>query len=457
MHRLKARFIMVNGIPRQDWAIDIQDGLIAHCGPAHALAEPAHPVHDLGEVALLPGQVNAHSHAFQRSIRGHTEWLHSAREDEDFWSWRTAMYGAALSLSPDDIEAIAGEVYEEMALAGITHVGEFHYLHHDLDGSPYADPNELAHRVIRAARRVGLKLTLLRVAYHRAGHGLPVDPMQRRFVEPDVHTYLQRFEALRGAWTHDAGVSFGLAPHSIRAVPEPWLVACAHHAREHELPLHIHACEQRAEIAQALAEYGRTPLQVFHDAGMFEANLTLVHATHLTLQELELLETHGATVCACPTTERNLGDGFLPALELMKRRVAICVGSDSHTSVDPWEELRLIEYHERLRHERRNVLAASFPVWFPQQAHQERWDTARLLWPMGSVHGARALGSEAGELSKGAPADLVSVSLAHPSLRGSGPESVASNVIFSMSPGAVQDVWVSGEKIVSQGRLAATS
>lgn len=451
MPRYRARYIIVDGIPQQGWELDVRGGRIHRVGPQRESARDdvaSDEVIDLGDVALTAGLVNAHSHAFQRAIRGHTEWLRAGRVDEDFWTWREAMYGAALSYSPEEVEAVALRAYKEMARTGITHVGEFHYLHHDRDGNPYEDPNELAHRVIRAAREAGLRITLLRVAYNRAGHNRAADPMQRRFLETDCDTYIERLEALDAAWRDDPCVSVGLAPHSIRAVPGGWLRELAAYAGEHKKPLHIHACEQRAEISQSLAEYGRTPLEVFRDMGMFEDALTttLVHATHLTELELELLGASNALVCACPTTERNLGDGFLPALALMRRGVPICLGSDSHATIDLWEEMRLVEYHERLRYERRNVLAQAWPVWFGDDAG-ERWDVARLLWPMGSAHGARSLGGEGGVLSAGAPADFVALELGHYSIEGATSESLLSDVVLALKPDAVSGVWVAGEAI----------
>ena len=199
MPRYRARYIIVDGIPQQGWELDVRGGRIHRVGPQRESARDdvaSDEVIDLGDVALTAGLVNAHSHAFQRAIRGHTEWLRAGRVDEDFWTWREAMYGAALSYSPEEVEAVALRAYKEMARTGITHVGEFHYLHHDRDGNPYEDPNELAHRVIRAAREAGLRITLLRVAYNRAGHNRAADPMQRRFLETDCDTYIERLEAL---------------------------------------------------------------------------------------------------------------------------------------------------------------------------------------------------------------------------------------------------------------------
>lgn len=402
---------------------------------------------DLGDVAVVPGLVNAHSHAFQRGIRGKTEYLVAGREEEDFWTWRDEMYRAALGYDADRVEEVSRLAFLEMAMSGITTVGEFHYLHHQPDGTPYADPNELAHRVIQAARDVGIRITLLRVGYHRAGHGRPAEDAQRRFVEPDVDTYLTRVDALRGQWADDDFVEVGLAPHSIRAVPKAWLVAASDYADEHDLALHIHACEQRRELEESHEEYGKPPVAAFADMGVLSRRMTLVHGTHLSDEELALLAEHRPTVCACPTTERNLGDGFLPALELAKRDVPISLGSDSHTNIDLWEEMRLVEYHERLRYERRNVLATELREHMLGTQTGDRLPTANALWPMGTLHGARALGLSAGRLDPGCHADFVTIDLNHITLRGTTRDSLLADVTLSMTPGAVKDVFVGGKKL----------
>lgn len=397
---------------------------------------------DLGDVALLPGLVNAHSHAFQRGIRGKTEYLVAGREAQDFWTWRQEMYSAALGYDADQVQAVSRLAFMEMALSGITSVGEFHYLHHQPSGQPYADPNELAHRVIAAAKEVGIRIALLRVGYQRAGFGRAAEAAQRRFVEADVDTYLSRLSDLQTRWKNDPLVSVGLAPHSIRAVPENWLRAMAQYAKAEDLAVHIHACEQRREIDESLAEYGRAPIAALAELGVLSPRLSIVHGTHLADEEFDLLARARPTIVACPTTERNLGDGFLPAQKLVARDVPIGLGSDSHTNIDLWEEMRLVEYHERLRHERRNVLAS---------AKHPR--TADILWPMGAANGARALRIPAGSFAPGTHADFLAVDLTHISLRGSDAHSLLPNMILSMPPGAVRHVFVNGEQIVADGQL----
>jgi len=444
-----ARYILDDSAPTTQWVenghLAVEDArLLGVFGPEAADAPEFGDYRrvDLGEVALVPGLINAHSHAFQRGIRGKTEYLVAGREAQDFWTWRQEMYAAALGYDADQVQAVSRLAFMEMALSGITSVGEFHYLHHQPDGQPYADPNELAHRVIAAAREVGIRIALLRVGYQRAGFGRTAEAEQRRFVEADVDTYLRRLDDLQTRWKNDPLVSVGLAPHSIRAVPENWLRAMGEYAQAKDLALHIHACEQRREIDESLAEYGRAPIAALAEMGVLSERLSIVHGTHLADEEFELLAQTRPTIVACPTTERNLGDGFLPAKKLVAHEVPICLGSDSHTNIDLWEEMRLVEYHERLRHEKRNVLAS---------AKSPR--TADILWPMGSQNGARALRIPAGNFAPGTHADFVAVDLGHITLVGSDAQSLLPNMILSMTPAAVRHVFVGGEQIVAHGRL----
>lgn len=443
MTTYRARYLMTGAGILEDAVFRVEDGRFTAFDGSHADI-------NLGDVAVVPGLVNAHSHAFQRAIRGRTEYLDAARREEDFWSWRTLMYAAALSLDPEDIEAVSAMAFLEMALTGITSVGEFHYVHHQPDGQPYPDPNTLAHRVIEAARSVGLRITLLRVAYHRGGYQKPAGADQRRFVEPTVDAYLDRVEALAAHWASDSGVRVGMAPHSIRAVPGEWLEAIADHANRSGRVVHIHACEQRRELAESRAEYGAEPVRVLADRGLLGPKTTLVHGTHLDRDALSLVSQYRPTICACPTTERNLGDGFLPAQSLVAQRVPIALGTDSQANIDLWAEMRLVEYHERLRAERRNVLASHHEVWAPTPT-DGRLRTADVLWPMGTEHGARSLGLETGQIELDAQADFVTLDLNAPCLAGATSRSLKSDLVFSTANGAVRDTFVAGQRIVSNG------
>lgn len=442
----RARYVVRHHEVIEDAVVTVDDGRIVAVGPADARGPG--PVVEHGEVALVPGLVNAHSHAFQRALRGRAEHLAAGHEADDFWSWRTAMYAVANALDPEQVEAVSAMAFLEMARAGFTTVGEFHYLHHQPDGTPYADPNELAHRVVAAARRVGLRIVLLRVAYQRAGFRKAPDPLQRRFVEPDVYTYLGRVSALAGAYQKTPLVDVGMAPHSVRAVTGKWMWAISDHQAITKMPVHIHACEQRAELDACKAEYGRGPVEVIADEGLLNPRVTLVHATHLDRRALDLIAERQPTICACPLTEANLGDGILPAVALLGRGAHVAIGSDGQSRIDPWAEVSRIEESLRLRDEQRNVLARFAP------ARDGRRRTAEVLWPMATEHGARSLGLDCGVIARGHPADFVALDLRDPALAGADADSLLADLALGMTPRAVRGVWVAGEAIVSEGRHA---
>jgi len=446
---LRARYLLQGNAVREDAVLVIHDGAVSEIVEEPDETEvPDEEIDDLGEVALVGGRVNAHSHAFQRAIRGRTEYLEAGRADDDFWSWREQMYRAALAFDPDEFERAARFAFLEMLRSGFTAVGEFHYVHQDRDGNPYDDPNELSKRIVRAAESVGIGVTLLRAAYHRAGYDVDPNPRQRRFREADVETSLARTEQLLEFVDGRDGIGVGLAPHSIRAVPESWFGPIAAFGEERGLPIHIHASEQRGELEESRAEYGTTPIRALDEIGLLSERATVVHATHATADELDLLARRSATVCACPTTERNLGDGFLPARELVRRDVPICLGTDSHAQVDPWDEMRLVEYHERLREQRRNVLAE----FVRPDGERGRSETARVLWPMGGEHGARALGRTPCRLEPGDRANFLALDLTDPALAGTSARSLRSDLVFSANPGVVRDVFVAGNRIVAERR-----
>jgi formimidoylglutamate deiminase len=334
------------------------------------------------------------------------------------------MYALATSLGPDALEAVTVRAFEEMLQTGFTTVGEFHYLHHQPDGTPYDDPDELALRIVSAAERVGIRLVLLRVAYARAGFGVADNPRQRRFLDRTPDAARAAVARLRAR-----GVHAGLAPHSVRACPADWLRAFA----GFDGPVHAHVDEQPGEIEASLAEHGRRPLEVFADAGLVHGRFTAVHLTHPDDAEVGLLRAAGGIVCACPTTELDLGDGFLPAERL--EGVGVCIGTDSHAQIDPFAEMRAIELHTRARLGRRNVLA-----------HRPEPDAlaARLL-ACGTEAGAASLGVEAGAIRAGCLADLVAVDLAHPVLRDARPLPA---IVFAGHPGIVRTVWVGGRRVV---------
>ncbi len=429
--------LYAGGEVRAGAALSVKDGAVV------ALGEPAIGCEwvRLKGTALLPGLVSAHSHAFQRAIRGRTE----RRGRPDFWAWRDAMYHAAGGLGPDDLFAVARLAFAEMVRAGITAVGEFHYLHRDSRGRAYADRNEMAKQLARAARDVGIRFALLRVAYARAGHQVPENPLQRRFVEGSVDEVLQSLDDLEAELCGDAAISLGIAPHSVRACPAGWIERLAAEAERRSLPLHLHVAEQAAEVEQCLAEHGRRPVALLDRLGALSERTTAVHAIHLEPEEIALLGKARAIVCACPTTERNLGDGIVPADRLLAAGARLALGTDSNVQIDLLEDARELEYHLRLERRERAVLdpGAGTPDGL-----------ARRLHGCASENGMASLGLPGGRLSPGDPADFVVVRLDDPSIAGAREDDLVAAVVFSLARTAVRDVYVGGEPALLDGEPA---
>ncbi len=425
-----------------------QSGLALVCdsrGNIHGLVDPreAPNATRLAGQAMLPGLVNAHSHAFQRVIRGRTEYRSQITTDS-FWTWREQMYDAANKLGPEEIYAASRMAFLEMALTGITAVGEFHYIHHSPKGTPYSDANLLAHEVIRAAHDVGIRIALLRVAYARAGYQTEPNPRQVRFIDATPDTYLKHLDQLLATIDAKNGMAWaGAAPHSVRAVPLDYLKRIVAFAKERRLPVHMHVAEQPAEVAACIQEYGRSPVALLDTEGLLSERFTAVHAIHVTSKAVDALARSGAGVCACPTTERNLGDGVVPADLYFKANVPVSLGTDSQTQIDLLEDARELEYHLRLQKVQRNVLAPDLPL-------NEETGTSALakkLFECATVNGARAIGFNGGKLEPGAPADFFTVDLNDLSIAGSSPEHLLTNIVFSLSRTAIRDVVVNGKRL----------
>ncbi len=414
-----------------------ESGLALVCDESGTIVRISDQVEDAVHLkgrAMLPGMVNAHSHAFQRVIRGRTEYR-SRNATDSFWTWREQMYAAATTLSPEQIYAASRLAFLEMASTGITAVGEFHYIHHSPDGTPYTDPNLLAHEVIRAARDVGIRIALLRVAYARAGYQTETNPRQLRFIESE-ETYLKNVDQLLSAV--DANMSWvGVAPHSVRAVPLDYLKSIVAFANERGLPVHMHVAEQPAEVSACIQEYGRSPVALLDTEGLLSERFTAVHAIHVTPKAVEALARSGAGVCACPTTERNLGDGVMPADLYFKSRVPVSLGTDSQVQIDLLEDARALEYHLRLQKLERNVLAPDDGVS----------TLATRLFDCATVNGANAIGFNGGTLEPGAPADFFTVDLNDLSIAESSVEDLLANIVFSLSRTAIPDVVVNGKRL----------
>jgi len=401
--------------------------------------------------AMLPGLVNAHSHAFQRVIRGRTEYRGSS--SDSFWTWREMMYAAAQRLTPEAIYDASRMAFMEMALAGITSVGEFHYLHRTPAGGEYEDPNLLALEVARAARDVGLRIALLRVAYARAGFRKEPDPRQLRFIEPDPAVFIRHAESLARALGGDPHAWLGVAPHSVRAVPVEYLRALRSYAYAYHLPLHMHVAEQPAEVGACEAEHGRTPVKLLADEGVLSPRFTGVHAVHVTPEEVALLAKARACVCACPTTERNLGDGVVPADLFFEAGVRVALGTDSHTQIDLLEDARGLEYHLRLKTLRRNVLApASVKDESVFEGAPEVAGLAARLFECATFMGAESIGAHAGSFEPGRAADFFTVDLEDPTIAGASPDDLLPAIVFSASRAAVRETAVGGRLVVESGR-----
>jgi formimidoylglutamate deiminase len=397
----------------------------------------------LSNRAILPGMVNVHSHAFQRVIRGRTE--HRTAQRDTFWTWRESMYHAASELTPEAMYHAARMAFLEMGLSGITTVGEFHYVHHGAGGEPYPDRNILALHVLRAASEVGVRIALLRTAYVRAGFRKPADPGQARFITPCVQDFIADTEALRAVVGRDYPPDrawIGIAPHSIRAVPLDYLREVASFARASDLPLHMHVAEQPAEVEACIAEYGLRPVQLLDKNGLLDSRFTAIHAIHITADEMGRLANARAKVCACPTTERNLGDGTSPADQLLCAGVGICFGSDSNVQIDLLEDARALEYHLRMRRIERVVLAPD----------SSRDGLAKRLFESATETGARSLAAQGGKLEPGHPADFFTVDLKDPSIAGANASSLLNHILFSAERTAIRDVSVGGEFVIRDGR-----
>ncbi len=414
-------------LPAGDVRIDVVGGTIVKV----ASGEVAPP----GAVRLagltLPGLANGHSHAFHRALRGRT---HAG--SGTFWTWRDQMYRLASALDPDSYFALARATFAEMALAGITCVGEFHYLHHTPDGRPYDDPNAIGAALIAAAEEAGVRLTLLDTCYLGSGIGedgslLAPSSVQRRFSDADVHRWAARVEQIGEGAMHRVGA----AVHSVRAVDPASIAAVAAWAADRGRPLHAHVSEQPAENQQCRAAHGRSPVGLLDSCGALTQRFTAVHATHVDEADIGLLGRSGACVCMCPTTERDLADGIAPTPAMAAQSVAISLGSDSHAVIDLFEEARAVELDTRLTTlSRGNHSVVDLATAATTAGHRS------LGWP------------EAGRIEVGAPADLTTVSLRSVRTAGSTPASALAAVVFAATAADVTDVIVAGRPVVSAGR-----
>ncbi|MEV5352050.1 formimidoylglutamate deiminase [Streptomyces sp. NPDC052693] len=403
-------------------ALDTADGRITAVRTDVAAPPPgAEPLRGL----TLPGLANAHSHAFHRALRG-TAQVGSGT----FWTWREVMYSVADRLTPDTYHALARAVYAEMALAGITSVGEFHYVHHAPDGTPYADPNAMGEALVEAAAEAGIRITLLDTAYLSSGFGRPPTRHQLRFSDGDADAWAARCALLK----ERDHARIGAAIHSVRAVPAGQLETVARWAEERRAPLHVHLSEQTAENDACREAHGCTPAQLLAQYGVLGPRTTGVHNTHLTAEDITLLGSSSTGTCMCPTTERDLADGIGPAAALQNEGSPLCLGSDSHAVIDLFEEARAMELNERLRTRTRG-----------------HWTAAALL-RAASADGHAALGwDEAGALEPGALADFTTIALDSVRTAGPLPRLGAETAVFAASAADVSHTVVAGRHVVRDG------
>jgi formiminoglutamate deiminase len=395
----------VDGAVQDDVLVEIEDGRFVSVTPGADTGERLRGL-------TIPGLANCHSHAFHRALRGRTQ-----RGRGTFWTWREQMYDVAARLDPDTYLELATVTYREMVAAGITSVGEFHYLHHQPDGTPYDDPNELGLALIEAARRAGIRITLLDTCYLSSGFGKPPEGPQVRFSDGDVDAWAERVDALSAP--SDA-VHVGGAYHSVRAVPLDQM------RRHTAAPLHIHLSEQVAENEQCLAAYGMTPTQVFAEAGHLTEGSTLVHATHLTDADVRLIGQARAYACFCPTTERDLGDGIGPSRALHDAGSPLTLGSDSHAVIDLFEEMRAVELDERLATQQRG-----------------HWSAAELL-DAATRHDSLGW-QETGSIAVGQRADLVTI--ATDGVRTAGTGADEHTAVYAAAAEDVTQVVVDGRVV----------
>jgi formimidoylglutamate deiminase len=419
----------------QGWASDVRieldQGRLVRV-EAGASAQAGDECHGIG----LPGMPNLHSHAFQRGMSGLTEIRGTAADS--FWAWRDLMYRFVGRMTADDIEAVAAQAYVEMLEAGFTRVGEFHYIHHDVSGAPYGNIGELAERIAASAEASGIGLTLLPVFYAHAGFGgRAPDPGQQRFIN-DVDGFSRLMDASRRAVAGLQGATVGFAPHSLRAVTPDQLKALLQ--LDVACPVHMHIAEQTREVDECIEWSGQRPLQWLFNHVAVDRRWCLIHATHATSDEIGQLAKSGAVAGLCPITEANLGDGTFNAVEFCERGGAFGVGSDSNVLIGVVDELRQLEYSQRLAHRARNVVAATTA------------STGRTLFESALTGGSQALGTATSGLIEGGSADIVGLDAGDVALAGRSGDAILDSWIFGAGRSLVDCVWARGRNVVRNGR-----
>ncbi|MBV8919693.1 formimidoylglutamate deiminase [Bradyrhizobium sp.] len=418
------------------WCDDVQ--VIVGDGTITAITAGAAPQSgDERHQLAIPGLASLHSHAFQRGMAGLAEMRGEVADT--FWTWRETMYRFALTMTPDDVESVATLLYAEMLERGFTRVGEFHYLHHDPGGAPYANPAEMAARIAQATEATGIGLTLLPSFYaHGSFGGAAPRAGQRRFIS-SIDQFAELMTASRKAVSSLRGANVGIAPHSLRAVTPDELTAIVPLAEGG--PVHIHAAEQTREVEDCVAWSGRRPVEWLLDHAPVDQRWCLIHATHMTATETTALAASGAVAGLCPLTEASLGDGIFPAREYCDAGGRFGIGTDSNILIGVADELRQLEYGQRLKHRARNMLSRGPGV-----------STGRALFDAALAGGTQALAQACGGIQQGARADIVSLDTSHPSLAERRGDAILDGFIFAAGADAIDCVWAGGNKVVEGGR-----
>lgn len=385
---------------------------------------------------VLAGMANIHSHAFQRAMAGHTE--KPSGGQDSFWSWRDLMYRFAGNLTAEDMHIIAAQLYIEMLKAGYTAVGEFHYIHHQPDGQAYADPAEASHAVITAALEAGICITHLPVLYQRSGFGSKtVDAKQKRFLH-STDGFLKLRDQLVSDYKAEDAVRIGTAFHSLRAVSMPAISEVM--KADASSPIHIHIAEQKAEVEDCLTHHRQRPIDYLYDHVAIDENWCLIHATHIDKSEITRISKSGAITGLCPTTEANLGDGLFPLADFIKQSGLFAIGSDSHVSVNMIEELRLLEYGQRLISQSRSIARA-----------KDSDSVGETLFTIAAQAGAQALGSKGGKIETGARADFIMLDPDHPALCAQPEEGILDGMIFATNSNPIRHVMANGKWVIRDG------
>jgi len=436
MSKLYAENILIGSQWQKDKTLSISaEGII------EAVADGKDPQAEILVGSVIPGMVNCHSHAFQRAFAGYSEYR--GNSSDSFWSWRDIMYRFVAKISPEDAHHIASFVYTEMLKAGYTSVAEFHYLHRQFGGAHYDDPAEMSHQIIDAATSSGIALTHLPVLYSYAGFGeKPASKAQARFLH-STEDYVELVRSLSGQYTCQENFSLGIAPHSLRAVSHSQLDEIIPFVRslDEKSPIHIHISEQLQEVEDCLAHYRKRPVEWLLDNYQIDENWCLIHATHLVDEEIKNLAKSDAVVGICPTTEANLGDGIFPTSEFLKVGGNFAIGSDSHIAINIADELRTLEYGQRLTQHQRAILT-----------NQNGFSVGQYLYSKAARDGAKAINQNTGSIDIGKRADLVVLNSEHPSLFNKSGSFVLDSAIFACSQLPVKDVFVAGKQVISSGQ-----